>query len=289
MVGYSSSDLTAALYQVGLRRGDLILVSSDLLRLGRMTDAATGEGVHELILNSIFEVIGRQEGTLITHAYTTQVGRYGVPFVLESTECINGAFCQYVLGLPGVVRSLHPINSFAGLGRLKREICLDASASNYGLDSPLDRMLKRRGEIVAIGLDYSHSAFVHYVESMYGVPYVYNKLLDVEVFAEGRRVDRPFFASVRYLDYPLVFEWGRLRRALEEKGCVRSAPVGGGRVNRVGAVDYCETVLELLKSDPYALLKEPPRFEKGKVPFDGATAGRDGISEKGNYRYASVR
>lgn len=285
MIGYSSEDMARALLESGLKRGDLILVSTNLLGLGRMTDARSAEEALQLLLRALFRIIGEEEGTLVVHTYTTQVGRYGVPFVLEETECVNGAFCEYVRSYPGSMRSLHPIYSFAGLGQLKKEICEDNSSSNYGLDSPLDRMLKRDVQIVTLGIDYFKSVYVHHMETLYGVPYLYNKLLDVEVYAEGKKVEKPFFSSVRYLDYPLSFSWNRLKKALEKRGCVSSVPLGAGQVSRVPAKEYCQAVLELLKEDPYALLEKPPPFVKGSIPFDGITAHRDGVTDRGNYHF----
>ena len=90
MIGYSSHELRQALTDIGVQRGHIIVVSTDLLRLGKMMDARSPQQALEIMLETIFQVIG-QEGTLVAHTYTTQVGRYGVPFIYEETECVNGA------------------------------------------------------------------------------------------------------------------------------------------------------------------------------------------------------
>ena len=276
MKRYSQTDFIKALQEVGLQTGDVILVSTKLFALGKMEEAHTREEFLQRILEAFFRVIS-DEGTLVAHTYTTQTARFGRPFIYEKTRCINGAFCQYVLEHPESIRSMHPINSFAAIGKLKNEICLNTSASNYGLDSPPDRILRLNGKLVIIGIDFSLSVFVHYLEANYGVPYCYNKLLDIPVICNGRRLDRWFVANVRYLEYDIDFCLDSMREALLDRNCVKTVDVGNGQIHALSARDYCEVGLELLKKNPFAFLSGMPNFEKGKIPFDGITVGRDGV------------
>ena len=63
-------------------------------------------------------------------------------------------------------------------------------------------------------------------------------------------------------------------------GGIESAKLGGSWVH---LSDYKQVFAEgakLLKENPYAFLKHEPNFKSGEIPFDGATAGRDGTSEE---------
>ena len=284
MKEYTQKELRDALIKIGLKEGDVVLASTQLFHLGRLAGVKNREDYARSILDAIFRAIG-ETGTLVVNTYTTQVGRHGVVFEYEKTRCTTGYFSEYVLFHPDSIRSPHPINSVAALGKRKEEICLDVSCSNYGLDSPFDRMLKMDAQVLRLGIDYSHNVYMHYVETLYGVPYFYNKLLDVTVLVNGKKMTKEFFATVRYLEYPLDYDFERMKNALDEAKCVSSEAVGSGCIHRVSARDYCNIALKLLKKDPYAFLSTPPKFEKGKIPFDGITVGRDGVTGEANYKF----
>jgi aminoglycoside 3-N-acetyltransferase len=274
---YTRTDLAAALRDLGLGRGDIALVNGQWFALGRMEAASTRSDLAASIMGSIFDVIG-DVGTLVVHTYSTQTARFGTPFVYERTRCINGMFPQYVLERPDALRSLHPINSFTALGHAQRDICADVSASNYGHDSPLDRMFHHDAWIVTVAMDFASNAFIHYLETIYGVPYTYNKLLDVPVIVAGRRSDRRFVANVRYLDLDVDYSLDALRHELVARGLVRTARVGAAELHAVRVRRYCATGLEMLKRDIFAFLAHAPHFVPGRIPFDGITVGRDGVT-----------
>lgn len=279
MKEYTRDEFRDALKKIGLVRGDTALVATELFTLGRMTGARDTGEYCEMILDGIFDVIGRDEGTVVVHTYTTYTGRYGLPYDHDRSRPITGVFGEYVLFHPDSVRSLHPINSVAAIGKRKEEICLNVSASNYGMDSPPDRLYKLGCQTLRLGIAYETNVFLHYIEALYGLPYQYNKILDIETIVDGRKTDRQFFASVFHLELTLEYDLDPLKKALLEKGCVHSAPVGGGMVHRVPARDYCDVLLAMVKRDPYCMLKRTPNFVKGVKPYDGITRGRDGMPE----------
>jgi aminoglycoside 3-N-acetyltransferase len=237
------------------------------------------------ILGGLKEVV-TEKGTLAFATYSTQTARFGRPYIHETTKCINGMLSQYVLDLPESVRSVHPINSFAAVGKRKDEICLDVSSSNYGLDSPPDRILKMGGHIIFLGMDdYYSSVFTHYLEATGLVPYCYNKLLDIPVHVGGVELDTRFTANVRYLEYEIDHCFDAMKKALDRNGCVQTVEIGDGQIHRISAEDFCKVGLSLLRNDPFVFLESMPNFEKGKIPYDGVTADRDGVVAGGGSAY----
>jgi aminoglycoside 3-N-acetyltransferase len=283
MKTYSQAEFTAGLRGIGLQQGDIAFISTRLFTLGRMEEAKTREGFMERVLESFWEVIGG-DGTLVFQTYTTQTARFGEPYIHEESMCINGMLSQYVLDHTKRVRSVHPINSYAALGRLDNEICERASTSNYGLESPSDRVLKRDGKIVIVGMDYGSSVFAHYLEAHCLVPYCYNKLLDIPVYIVGEKSDIVFTAHVRYLEYNIDYSFVTMKRAMDEAGIVHTIEIGDGQMHRIDARDYCEVGSGLLRENPFAFLASAPNFTKGKIPYDGTTTGRDGV-KKGDGGY----
>jgi aminoglycoside N3'-acetyltransferase len=215
---------------------------------------------------------------LVVNSYTFQVARHGIPYEHETTPCTTGAFSQFILDQPGRLRSLHPVFSVAGLGPQAEAICGDVSRTNYGAGSPVERLLQTGAKVLRLGLDYAHNVFSHYAEAVCGVPYMYNKVLDVVTRVNGREVPGPFLAFVRFLNLDLAFDFSSIRTALDRKALVKSAPLGAGQVHAVSAAEYTSVAIRLLTRDPYAFLTQPPAYVRGVIPFDGLTQGRDGVS-----------
>ena len=283
MISYRLEDLTQALHECGLTRGDTVFVHSRLFALG-LLEGCGGEQNTQGFLTVLRSVVG-EEGTIVVPTYTTYTARYGIPFHLESSPGRTGALAELVRLSPGSVRSLHPISSVGALGGRANEICDNLPPLDYGCDSAFHRMVSIGAIALIAGMpvlgddpmEIASTSWHHYLEAVCGLPYMYNKLLDVEVYAGGKRIDRPFFASVRYVHIDVRRDWRRLHRRLIERGSLRSARVGAGWVHAVSAADYCSEGLELLKEDPFGFLLRRPSFPRGQVPFDGPTAGRDGV------------
>jgi len=286
MKEYSQKDLEKALVNLGVEEGDILLVSAQLFILGKLKDVSTKDEYLNRILDAISNVIG-QSGTLVVQTYSTQTARFGTPFVYEETQCINGTFSQFVLEHPDSIRSLHPINSFCALGSEQSNICENCSINNYGIESVPDRLARMGVKIINICIDFGSSIFMHYLEALHGVPYCYNKLLNIPVFKNGEKVTTNFTANVKYLEYDIQDHLLPIKNGLLNGTCVRSENLGGGIIHCVLSSDYCDVVTELLRSDPFALLQCPPNFRLGEIPYDGFTEDRDGGAGRvGAYKFS---
>jgi hypothetical protein len=113
---------------------------------------------------------------------------------------------------------------------------------------------------------------IHYVEQLFGAPYLYNKLYDAPVFSEGRQLPYRFTLSVRYLDFGIDNNNARpLQAEMLRSGRLKKHSLGRGSfmLTTIGAV--VETLCEQLPNNRYYLLEQPPKFRAGEIPFDGKT------------------
>ena len=262
---------------VGLRHGDTVYIQSDLARIGALKGMRCREDLCGAYVGALFDVIG-DEGTLVVPTYTTQVARYDIDFVLEETPTLLGIFADYVRTLPGSVRSLHPVHSFAAMGAGKERICVGNGTSDFGWDSPPHRLLEGGAKIVSIGLESGYAVgLAHHLEAAYCLPYVYNKLLKWQPIANGIRCRRQYFGVVRHLYLKTRYDLTDFVRHMRSLQGLWSARLGGGWVH---ATRYEQAFAEggkILRDRPYFLLAHEPAFEYGVIPFDGPTCGADGI------------
>ncbi|HBQ37458.1 MAG TPA: hypothetical protein DD714_00340 [Candidatus Omnitrophica bacterium] len=279
MESVSLQEIVRTLRAAGVRRGDVLNVHSRLFAIGAVRDAAAEE-IPALYLRAFREVIG-EAGTIVVPTFTTSFGRFGAPFVLETSPSEMGVFSEHVRTSPGAVRSLHPIQSLGALGHRAAELAADHPAWNVGHDTVWDRMLRQGGKFVGLGISPRRTlSFMHQAEFLACVPYLYHKVLRGEIYAGGGLVERQFLMAVRYLQYEIAYDLSRLEADLTEKSAITQRPLGGDSVWVVPLEAAFEVGMQGLRRDPYYLLQQPPSFVTGEIPCDGTTIQREGTTPK---------
>lgn len=269
--GFTRMEWIEALRAAGVVAGDTVYLSTQLYGLGLMVGVRSAEEMCGQLYSGLREVLG-EEGTLVVPTFTQQVGRYGVPYVHEETECLTGVFSEYVRRLPYALRSLHPVFSVAAVGPAAHALTADISPVAFGRDSVFDRLYRRGGKAVCAGFEYysGHiTSLMHYVETAYAVPYYYTKYVLAEVSRGGQSVRRDFAINVKYNDYGLKFDYRRYIDALAEAGEVHTAKIGRGSLYSVDIHRQIDIGFQLLSQDIHAFLAERPIFKSGVPPLDG--------------------
>jgi aminoglycoside 3-N-acetyltransferase len=273
--------IRASFAEVGVGEGDVVFVYSDLSRIGPVAGTTSKESLCEAYLAALRSEIG-ETGTVVVPTYTPQVARYDQPFVLEETPTLMGVFPEYLRQRSDSMRSIHPINSVAAIGARKEEISEDNGTSNFGVDSPFDRLLQLEAKIVTIGVESGYVVGIaHHLECACALPYVYNKLLKWHPIVRGKEDERTFTATLRYLDLDVTYDLTAMVKHMRGKGGVHSARLGRGWVHCAKYKEVFEEGARLLRDNPYLFLRSHPTFTYGKLPFDGPTAGRDEVSRRG--------
>ena len=279
MESVSLQEIVRTLRAAGVKRGDVLNVHSRLFTIGAVRDASVEE-IPALYLRAFREVIG-PSGTIVVPTFTTSFGRFGTPFVLETSPSEMGVFSEHVRTSPGAARSLHPVQSLAALGRQAAALTADHPVWNVGHDTVWERLLTHGGKFVGLGISPRRAmSFMHQVEFLACVPYLYHKILRGEVHAGGGPVDRQFLMAVRYLQYNVGYDLARLEADLAERSAIAHRPLGGDGVWVVPLEAAFEVAMQGLRKDPYYLLAAPPAFVPGEIPCDGTTIQREGTAPK---------
>lgn len=274
-------ELVAALRRAGVVEGGIVHVQSDLRRIGPIECEGGRADVLRFYLSAFQEVLGR-DGTLTVCTAFEEYGRYGTPFIRETSPSLTDTFSEHVRTRPGAVRSMHPIVSVTALGARAEELCAGSHFEGFGYDSPWGRLHRSNALIMTLGLGSQHggTTFFHYLETSYGVPYKYTKLYAAPVYSGGRAVEGPFTMSVRYLDYGIVNTPVRFKPHLIEVGKACEVPVGRSLVWSCPAQDIIDEGMRCLARDRYYLLESEPRFRPGEIPMDGPTGPMRALYDK---------
>ena len=266
------SDLVEALRELGLRKGDIVHVQSDLRRIGVTEAPLTRAALCQFYLDAFIEVVG-PTGTITVCTAFEDYGRFGVPFFREKSPSRTDMLSEFIRNQAGAVRSIHPIVSVTGIGLRAGEICGGNHYDGFGYNSPWGRLHRAGAKIVTLGMDHSlgGTTFFHYVERLYGVPYIYTKIFRAPVFDNGVQLEGPFTMSVRYLDFEIVNTPVRVKSRLVETGYACEARTGRAKSWCANARDIVDQMMLMLDEDRWVMLERKPSFREGTIPMDGPT------------------
>lgn len=269
---FSLASMQAALSSVGIKKGDILLIHSDMRALGMPASLSDAADILPFYLKALQNVVG-PEGTLAVPAYFYEYARYGTPFDVEKSPVSLplGSFSRYLTGLPGRIRSCNPLQSLAAIGPHARELAGGDSLSGYGTASPWHRLRMMKGKMLFIGLTIQPMTYIHYVEQQYGVPHLYCKIYSTPVLRNGQEIKGKPISAVRYLDFNIIYDLANFENVLIQQQRLKIAQVGKGSIRCASAHEVYDSGIACLDKDPYFFLKHPPEFVPGKIPFDGTT------------------
>jgi aminoglycoside 3-N-acetyltransferase len=265
-------ELIDALQSIGIRRGDIVHVQSDLLRIGPVDCGPGREAMLEFYLNVFWDVLG-ENGTITTCTAFEDYGRFGTPYIREESPSRLGVLSEYIRTRPGAVRSMHPIVSVTGLGRHAEELCGGHHFDGFGYASPWGRLHQANAWILTLGMGATGggTTFFHYVEKLYGVPYQYTKLFPYPVYSGGRLTEGPFTMSVRYLDFGIVNTPVQVKTRMVELGEAVEVKTGNAPTWCAQAQTIVRRMMQMFDENRWVMLQHPPKFRPGEIPMDGMT------------------
>ena len=144
------SAIAASLRDLGLRNGDIVLLHSSLISLGKVN------GGPAAVIDAFLDVIGA-EGTLLVPVF----GALGI-------------LTDEVKTRPGAVISPCPIGTLAAIGKDAQELCRDhwKAETAHGNDTPYTRLAEKGGFICLLGVDQDRNTTLHSVEALLELPYL---------------------------------------------------------------------------------------------------------------------
>jgi aminoglycoside 3-N-acetyltransferase len=164
--GFNADQFSRFLVDLGVRKGDVLLVHSAM-------DCFVGfDGRATQIIQTLQQLLG-PEGTLImpTLSFSGTAVEYvksNPVFDVRRTPSRTGMLTELFRRMPGVVRSVHPTHSVAAWGACAESMIADHHACNTpcGRQSPFGRLLDVDGRILFLGPGIEVMTFFHTIEEI---------------------------------------------------------------------------------------------------------------------------
>ena len=234
------------LKQIGLGKGDSVFVHSSMKSMGFV------RGGPRAVINAFLEVL-EATGALMVPTFTFE--NFQPVFDLENTPSEMGLITETLRQREDSIRSIHPRHSVSVIGQGAKGLVQDhLYAGSLGVGSPLDKLSKRGGHILLLGVGHDVNSIIHLAEVYADVPYLYS----------WESPDFPHTARVKYDGHerevslapsPGCSEgFGKIEPALRSRGIIMDGKIGEARSQLMNAQDVVDTAVELLNNNPEALL-----------------------------------
>jgi aminopeptidase-like protein/aminoglycoside N3'-acetyltransferase len=249
---YNKQQMTRALEQVGIQRGDTILCHSNVGFFGVPEAGITREAIFETILSAFEDVLG-SDGTLVVPTFTYSFCR-GEPYDPHETPSGMGIFAEMLRCHPLARRSLDPIFSVAALGKRAEELTADAPVECFGPSSFWARFRQADGGICFLNLDLNYCNFNHYVERCLNVPYRYNKMFTGHIVRDGETEKAAAIHFCRDLcDADTLQSVELLTEAALRRKLLHAGPVGRGQAMFLRSSDLYNLIVDEYGKNPWFL------------------------------------
>ncbi len=256
----SQKDIESSLKGAGLKKGDTVMVHSDVRVFGKLGDVHDKEKFLDSILDAFLNVLG-SDGTLIVPTFTYSFCKNKV-FDVKNTSSTVGIFTEHVRKKKEAVRSIEPIFSCAGIGKHSKKMLENISSECFGKDSVFDRLHGIDGKIMLFGRSFDIT-YVHYIENAFKVSYRFNKKFSGTIINEnGIKYYSEFDYYVRYLDRNVNYRMENLGDELFKRGLLKRTVLGHNNLLICKAKDAFDVGIEMLRKNEFAFLANIPDVTK---------------------------
>lgn len=204
---------------IGIRKGDILVLSSDITRIWYKEYHQTGEFPSvDKFIDTFIEIVG-DEGTILIPMFNWDFCK-GKTFDIKRTKGRVGALGNEVLKRTDFRRTKHPIYSFLVWGKYKDYLCDLDNIDSFGVDTPFDFLYKYHSKWVFIDINLDQGfTFVHHMEQIGKVPYRFNKSFVANyIDYDGNLTEREYSMFVRKLELNPIQDMKALELEYLESG-----------------------------------------------------------------------
>ncbi|MEM2939525.1 MAG: AAC(3) family N-acetyltransferase [Candidatus Bathyarchaeia archaeon] len=251
----TKDDIKRGLQQLGLKRGDIVIVHSSLSSFGFV------EGGAETVIDALLETVG-EEGTVIMPTYSTNRRRVrrsrreielGVTWKYKimhydpkRTSCWTGIIPESFRKRHNAFRSLNPTHSIAAIGSRAKEIIEVAKNS---ADEGYKKVLELDGYVLLIGTGLDVCSAMHLAESRVQLP---RNIL--EKIQPPQELIRKYGEDLGWPRWDIGFgpypDFAKMEEPCRKHGIMKTARVGKSEIKLLRLKELIDLYAKYLEKNP---------------------------------------
>lgn len=189
----STNNLIVLLDQLNIRKGDNVILHSNLGGLYQFEEKLSPEHFLKFILNYLGE-----KGTLLIPTYNYNFTK-GEPFSRRKSKSQVGLLGNSLIKKYYKSRTIAPVFSHIVFGRLKKLIFKCDIENVFGDQSIFSILKKKNFKILCFCCSPKNITFLHFIEQQLKVNYRYNKLF--HGISEKKKITIKYFVGKKHIDY----------------------------------------------------------------------------------------
>lgn len=242
----TKSDITKALFELGIGNGDIVLVHSSFKSLGEV------DGGAETVISGFMDAVG-EDGTLVFPTFVQKDFANAYKTWHIDKESDTGYLTNYFRKREGSIRSDQATHSVAAAG--KRAAWLTQTHGHtskrvgnmgetpFAPDSPWEKMYIEKAKVVLLGVSPVYLTFRHYAESLF-VEECLKSVEGKDGYAELKDKLSTFDTDGIW---PNVFnQW--VASQLEEKDLIKKTKCGEAVFTLVNSCEFVDFILDRLRA-----------------------------------------
>lgn len=260
---YSQSDIIKALKKSGIIKGDTVFFTTGLGFLGKpnINKIYSINDICLYVFKAIKKVLGKN-GTILIPTYSYTFGKIyskKLPLFDQSkTSSKIGPFPNFFRKQFGVIRSIDPMVSIAGLGPKSKKILNDIPHTSYGQGCVFERILKiKNAKCCSIGLGPNWIPFIHYVDWKNKAPFRYDKFFNGYILFNKKKKKIRWHYPVRILRKESITNAHKIGELAYKKGIYKSSNLGRSAIYTANYKKYFNFVIKLTKNNPWLTVNGP--------------------------------
>lgn len=242
----TKNDITKATIELGIQKGDILLVHSSFKSLGEV------DGGAETVISGFLEALGK-EGTLVLPTFCQKEidKAYETWYIDKPSD--TGYLTNYFRKREGSIRSDQATHSVAASGKLAQELTKTHGHTHkrwgnmgdtpFSKDSPWEKMYQMNAKVLLLGVSAMSVTFRHYAEYIF-----INECLDsIKSHPDYEKMKGRLWSFAKPGVWPHVLN-ETIRARMEKNGMWKNTTCGNATLMCVEAKPFVDTTLKALRS-----------------------------------------
>ncbi|WP_026653122.1 aminoglycoside N(3)-acetyltransferase [Butyrivibrio proteoclasticus] len=254
----TKADIKNALAELGLQRGDAVMVHTSMKEIGYVC------GGGQTVIEALIETVG-EEGTIMmpTQSWKNLDPEVGVHWVVDESDWdiirenwpaydkaitptnTMGSVAEMFRTWPGAKRSDHPARSVAAWGKHAAYLTENHDLSNiFGDGSPIGKLYELDGKVLLIGVAYDKNTSIHLADARAEYPSKHTSVEHSAVMENGQRVWKAY--ETLFVDGE---DFQDIGRDFENSGDVKKTLLGDATLRLMNQRDIVDFAVDWIEKN----------------------------------------